>query len=197
VFGEFIPFRAVLDDLQIGRLSMVGRDMLAGTREEPLRVGGLRVGDAICFDVAYDDGIYDQVADGAELLTVQTSNATFMGTRQLDQQFAMTRLRAIETGRWVAVASPNGISGIIAPDGSVAEQADQRTTDVMVQQVTLAAGVPPAVRLGAWPGLGALAVTLLALGAAALSYRRARRARTAEQAVLPPAPEPERASQPA
>ena len=74
--------------------------MLSGTRDEPLRVAGIEVADAICFDVAYDDGIYDQVASGAELLAVQTSNAIFIFTDQIDQQFAITRLRAIETGRY-------------------------------------------------------------------------------------------------
>ena len=38
---------------------------------------------------------------GAQLLIVQTSNATFIHTDQIEQQFAITRLRAMETGRWV------------------------------------------------------------------------------------------------
>ena len=81
-------------------------------------IAGVEVADSICFDVAYDDAIYAQVSRGAQLLTVQTSNATFIHTDQIDQQFAITRLRAIETGRWLAVASTNGVSGVIAPDGS-------------------------------------------------------------------------------
>ena len=69
VFGEYIPFRRYLDSLQIGRLTMVGRDMVAGTRLEPLRIAGVEVADSICFDVAYDDAIYDQVSRGAQLLS--------------------------------------------------------------------------------------------------------------------------------
>ena len=75
--------------------------------------------DAICFDVAYDDGIGGQVARGAELVTVQTSNAMFSRTGQLAQQFEISRLRALETGRWVVVAAINGISGVVRPDGTV------------------------------------------------------------------------------
>ena len=121
-----------------------------------------------------------------------------MGSHQLDQQFAMTRLRAIETGRWVAVASPNGISGIIAPDGTVAQQAAQRTTDVMLQQVTLVSGTPPAVRLGAWPAYLASLIAILALLVGALSYRRARRD-AADTDRPPPAsgPRRQRVSEPA
>ena len=83
---------------------------------------------------------------------MQTSNATFIRTDQIDQQFAITRLRAIETGRWVVVASTNGISGVIAPDGTVVAAAAQRTQDVLVEPVGLVAALTPAVRLGPWPG---------------------------------------------
>src|SRR3954447_12844193 len=142
---------------------MVGRDMVAGTRQEPLRIAGVEVADSICFDVAYDDAIFAQVQRGAELLTVQTSNATFIHTDQIDQQFAITRLRAIETGRWLVVASTNGASGVIAPDGSVVASAAPRAQRALVEQVGLVHAVPPAVRMGAWPGRGCVAVTLLAL----------------------------------
>ena len=37
-------------------------------------------------------------------IVVQTNNATYTGTGQIEQQFAMSRLRAIETGRYVVVA---------------------------------------------------------------------------------------------
>src|SRR4051794_2181723 len=72
-FGEYIPGRELFTR-QFGRLAEIPRDMLSGTRKEPLRVAGVVVADSICFDVAYDDGIYDQVSRGAELMTVQTSN---------------------------------------------------------------------------------------------------------------------------
>ena len=184
VFGEYIPFRSQLDDLQIGRLTMVGRDMVAGTRKEPLRVAGVEVADSICFDVAYDDAIYAQVARGAQLLTVQTSNATFIHTHQIDQQFAITRLRAIETGRWLVVASTNGVSGIIAPDGSVVAQATPQTQAALVETVGLDTALTPAVRMGAWPGRACLAITaiglLLALLAPAVPYPRRRNRQQAE-----------------
>jgi apolipoprotein N-acyltransferase len=184
VFGEYIPFRSLLDNLQIGRLNMVGRDMLEGTRHTPLQVAGIEVADSICFDVAYDDGIYAQVSRGAQLLTVQTSNATFIHTDQIDQQFAITRLRAIETGRWLAVASTNGVSGVIDPDGDVVASAAPRTQRVLVERVGLMDGVTPAVRLGAWTGRFCIALTavglLVTFGSGRLPYRRRRNRQRAE-----------------
>ncbi len=63
------------------------------------------------------------VDGGAQLLVVQTSNAAFTGTSQPEQQWDISRLRAIETGRWVVVPSTNGISGVVDPDGDVVQRA--------------------------------------------------------------------------
>ncbi|WP_435747611.1 apolipoprotein N-acyltransferase [Nocardioides sp. SYSU DS0663] len=180
-FGEYIPFRDFFTG-QFGRLAMIPRDMLQGTRDTPLQVAGTAVGDAICFDIAYDDGIYAQVRNGAEMLAVQTSNATFIETVQIDQQFAITRLRAIETGRTVVVAATNGVSGVIAPDGSVVASAAPRTQEVLVADVPLVAGTTPGVLVAPWVAGLSIALTALGLLLAALPYRRRRDTAAAQQA---------------
>ncbi len=172
-YGEYIPFRRFFSG-NFGRLALIPRDMVRGTRTEPLTIAGVRVADAICFDVAYDDGIYAQLERGAELLTVQTSNATFIHTRQIDQQFAISRLRAIETGRYVVVSSTNGISGVIAPDGSVVDTAAIRTQTVLVDRIGLDSSLTPAVRLGAGVFRGCVGVTLVGLLLGLVPYRRRR-----------------------
>lgn len=172
-YGEYIPFRDIWNP-QFGKLALIKRDMLSGTRRTPLPVAGIELADAICFDIAYDDVITPQVRAGAELLTVQTSNASFIFTHQIEQQFAITRLRAIETGRWLVVASTNGRSGVIAPDGSVVATADPRTTAVLNERVRLSTTLTPAMWLGMWPArvFAVLAVGALVLGA--VQYRRGR-----------------------
>lgn len=146
-FGEYLPFRSWLSDLQIGRLDMVPRDMIPGSRTVPLEVGGVRVADLICFDVAFDDSVVEQVREGAQMVAVQTSNATFVDTAQPEQQFAITRLRAMETGRYVAVASTNGVSGFIRPDGTVQGVLPPRDTGVAVEEIPLLTATTLAVRI--------------------------------------------------
>ncbi|WP_185996178.1 apolipoprotein N-acyltransferase [Nocardioides campestrisoli] len=170
-FGEYIPWRDTLVTGNFGKLRLIGRDMLSGTRTDPLVVGPWRVADAICFDVAYDDAIHEQLGNGAQVLAVQTSNAMFIRTHQIQQQYEITRLRALETGRSVVVAATNGVSGVIAPDGSVVDQARPRTTSVLVQDVVLDDGITPAVAMGPWPGRAAV---LLALIGCVLGARRGR-----------------------
>jgi apolipoprotein N-acyltransferase len=156
------------------RLREVSRDMLSGTRTEPLDIAGVKVADAICFDIAYDDGLTAQLRNGAQLLVVQSSQATFIHTDQTEQQFAITRLRALETGRWVAVATTNGVSGLIAPDGHVIATADKRTRAVLVERLGLTSQLTPATRIGPWSGRVAVGLTILGILLVVLPYRRSR-----------------------
>ncbi|TIC87663.1 apolipoprotein N-acyltransferase [Nocardioides sp. GY 10113] len=172
-YGEYIPFRDLWDP-KFGQLALITRDMRAGTRTTPLRVDGALVGDAICFDIAYDDVTTTQVRNGAQMLMVQTSNASFIFTHQIEQQFAITRLRALEAGRWLVVASTNGRSGVIAPSGEVVASADPRTTAVLSERVGLSDTLTPAVRMGDWPARLLSLAALLGLALGALAYRRNR-----------------------
>lgn len=169
-FGEYIPFRNVLTKY-ISRLEQIPRDFAPGTTDGVLQLGPTLIADVTCFEVAYDELIRDVMADGGRLLVVQTNNATYAGTGQLEQQFAISRYRAMETGRSVVVAATNGISGIVEPDGSVIAATEQRTQEVLAEEVLLADGRTPAMRIGGWLK-GVLSVIALALTVYAYLGRR-------------------------
>jgi apolipoprotein N-acyltransferase len=173
-FGEFVPWRGIFGERFTEDIGLVRRDMIAGTRQTPLTIDGTRIADAICFDVAFGDTLGPQVRNGAEIGIVQTSNATFINTRQIDQQFAITRVRARELGRAVAVASTNGRTGLIDADGKVLKTSATRTTDVLVQELPLHDSRPPALWIGPVLGPVALAFTLLGLAFRLRTYRRTR-----------------------
>jgi apolipoprotein N-acyltransferase len=173
-FGEYVPWRWLFGT-HLAQLNQVPRDMVRGTRVEPLDVRGVRVADAICFDVAYDDGIYAQLRRGGQVLVVQTSNAMFIHTAQIDQQFAISRLRALETHRYVVVAAINGLTGVIAPDGSVVTTTPSRTQSYAEATIGLYDAVTPAVRIGPWLGWLCAGLVVLGWGLALGRYRRTRR----------------------
>ncbi len=171
-FGEYIPFRSLLAP-RIPALNQIPSDMIPGHRPGVLQVGPARVGTLMCFEVAYDGLVRALVRDGADLLVVPTNNATYTGTGQVDQQFAMSRLRAIETGRYVVVASTNGISGVVAPDGHVLARAPERVQKVLEDTVALRHGVTLAVRYGGWLEALLVLVSVVSIVAGGLvGYRR-------------------------
>lgn len=179
-FGEYIPMRDFLADY-IERLDQIPRDMVPGSEAGNLEVAGVDLGVVICFEIAYDGLVRDVIQGGAELLVVPTNNATYMGTHQVDQQFAISRLRALETDRSVAVVATNGISGLVAPDGSVAELLPTREPGVWEAEVELSDTLTPAMRWGHLLRWGLAAAALLVVVVGAVSRRR-RRTDTADPA---------------
>jgi apolipoprotein N-acyltransferase len=139
-------------------------------------VGGVRLGDLICFEVVYDGLVGDVVDGGAGMLVVQTNNATFGYTDESAQQLAMSRLRAVESGRTVVVAATSGISAVVAPDGSVVRSSELFTPDVFVEEIAQRDSATVAQHLGAAPEWVLTAVGAGALVAAAWPGLRRRRA---------------------
>ena len=173
-FGEYIPMRGLLAPV-FGRLDEIPRDFEAGSSPGVLDLGPVVVGDAMCYDVAFEGVVAPSVREGAELLVVQTNNATYLGSGQPAQQWAISRLRALESGRDLVVASTNGISGFVAADGTVLQRTSSSEPVVLADTVRRASGLTLAVRIGGlleWllAGLGAMAVVL-----AVLQQRRDRR----------------------
>src|SRR3546814_20888563 len=73
-FGEYVPFRSQLAGLQIGRLAMIPRGMIPGTRTQPLDVAGAQVVDLICFDVALPKPLPRKSGTAASWVTMQTTH---------------------------------------------------------------------------------------------------------------------------
>ena len=168
-YGEYVPFRRVLGPVVPQLDRFIPRDMLPGHDPGILKAGDVVLGDAICWDIAYDHQARSNVRGGAQVLVVQTSNASFTGTYQPAQQFKISRLRAIETGRWVLVPSTNGISGIIDSSGRVVAQAPLRRPALLSASVPLAHGSTPAVVVGPWLEYG---LALFGLVGIVLGWRR-------------------------
>jgi apolipoprotein N-acyltransferase len=191
-FGEYIPMRKQLAQV-FERLDQIPRDMVPGTEPGVLEIAGTTIGDMICFEVAYDGLVRDVVDGGAGMLVVPTNNATYMGTGQVEQQFAIARLRALETGRTVVIVATNGVSGVVAPDGSVEQRAPVRSTQVMDTEVTLRSGVTPGVRWGHALELGLAAVALVAVAVTVVSdvtRRRRSRGTPSDDAASTARPDP-------
>lgn len=180
-FGEWIPFRTQLLPL-IPMLKMVGAQSVPGTSPGvltvPLDGRTVKIGDIICFELAYDSTIYSTLTNGAQVLMVQSNNATYGGTGQIEQQFAITRARAMETRREIAVATTNSVSGFIDRDGNVVQRTDEFTSASMVVDMPLRTGLTPAVVLAPWldRALALGGVIACLLGAAVLVNRGRRRA---------------------
>jgi apolipoprotein N-acyltransferase len=172
--AEYVPARSFFRFFS-DKVDLVRRDFIAGDEVGVLDVGGARLGDLICFEVVYDGLVGDVVDGGAGMIVVQTNNATFGFTDESAQQLAMSRLRAVEFGRTVAVAATSGISAIVAPDGTIARSSSLFTPAVFVEEIAQRDSRTVAQRLGAAPEWALTAVGAGALLAVALRAHALRR----------------------
>ncbi|MGW8375938.1 apolipoprotein N-acyltransferase [Streptomyces sp. ODS28] len=178
-FGEYVPFRAELSKV-ITRLQRVPRDFYPGQHTGVLQTGPARLGDVICFEVAYDEIPRETVNAGARALVVQTNNATYGRTGQPEQQLVMSKLRAVEHGRAVVTAATSGISAVVGPDGTVHQRTKEFTRDVLSARLPLRDDITVADRVGAAPEWTLAIVGILSCGGAWLAGRRTRRTGTPE-----------------
>jgi apolipoprotein N-acyltransferase len=182
-FAEYVPLRRIARMVS-AEVDRVSADFVAGTEPGVLRVGPVTLGDVICFEVAYDGVVRDTVTGGAQLLAVQTNNATF-NDAEARQQLAMVRLRAVEHGRDALMASTVGISGFVTADGRVHQATKFNTPAAEVRELRLSGSRTLAGRLGAGPEYGLVAAAVAALVVAAAVHCRSKSAGTVATGAKP------------
>jgi apolipoprotein N-acyltransferase len=177
-FGEYIPFRGIISSFSdLPALQPI--DFTAGRRPVVFGVGKIRLGDVICYEVAFDHLVRSEVTAGANLLAVQSNDADFEIDGQLgetQQQTAMARIRAVESDRAVVYASTTGESTVIAPDGSLIAHSGVWQQAILDAWVPLVSHRTLADRVGAWPEYVIIMLTVLALAWAVVRALRSRRA---------------------
>jgi apolipoprotein N-acyltransferase len=192
-FAEYIPYRDFFS--RFSSAAELAGNFVAGDEIGVFEVQGSAPGrgtatdkayavlPTICFEVAYDGLIRDSVAAAGStpsVLLVQTNNATFGFSAESEQQFAISRLRAVEHGRHVVHVSTVGVSGFIDDRGRVTGKTGLFTAEQRAGLVQPMAQSSLADRLGSWPERGAVLGFVVLLGLALT--RRADRKRATQPA---------------
>ncbi len=187
-FGEYVPFRSLISKItSLTQLQPI--PFVPGHQTVIFGVGKIRLGDIICYEVSFDDLVRSEVAAGANLLSMQSNDATFERegpiTAESGQQLAMARIRAVEFDRAVVVASTSGYSAIVAPDGQLVSRTNIWTQAELEARVPLLTYDTLAERLGAWPEWAIVAASTLALCFAIAQANIARRQRRPAPPISP------------
>lgn len=177
-FGEYVPLRGIIEALA-GDAGLPERDAVAGTEPAILRtdVGDFAV--VISWEVFFTERAREGVLEGGELILNPTNGSSYWLTQVQTQQVASSRLRAIETGRWVLQGAPTGFSAVVTDWGEVLARSGVSEARVLEGTAELRTGDTIATRIGSLPTVVAAALAL------ALSWVLARRSRTGRETASP------------
>ncbi len=142
-FGEYLPMRWLFRHLS----SYADRAgyFVPVPGSGVVRIAGVPVGVATCWEVVFDRAPRNSVLNGAQVLAVPSNNATFTKAMS-EQQLAFAKVRAVEHDRFVLVAGTTGISAVIAPDGAEVKRTEFFAPDYIDTQVRLKTTLTPATR---------------------------------------------------
>jgi apolipoprotein N-acyltransferase len=162
-FGERFPFREALGGVYAFFFRAMGLGELADrTPGEGLRPLG-PFGAMICYESVFPSVARGLVREGAEVLVLLTNDAWYGPSFGGRQHFALGRLRAVETGRWLLRAGNDGITASIDPYGRVVAALPPHREGFLLAPYALKKGETPYVRLGDWAVGVALTFFLLGL----------------------------------
>ncbi len=193
-FGEVIPFRPLLES--IAGDALPARDVIPGTEPAVLDTPVGTLGISISWEIFFANRARDAVGNGGEVLINPTNGSSYWLTIVQSQQIASSKLRAMETGRWVLQAAPTGFSAVITPEGKVVDRTGVSETRVLTETIERRRGLTWANRVGNWPAV-LLALAGIVGGLAASERRATRTTGTDRTAAASKAEVPDREGRPA
>jgi apolipoprotein N-acyltransferase len=178
-FGEYVPLRSLLEPLAGDALPH--RDAIIGKHASELDTSAGKMSVAISWEIFFGDRVREGVQRGGQVVLNPTNGSSYTGTLVQTQQVATSRMRAIESDRWVLQAAPTGFTAIIGPDGTVHQRSSVSERTVLQGDVGRREGTTLYTRWGLLPAW-IVAITSLAGGwfVAGLHRKRTKR----QQAVV-------------
>jgi apolipoprotein N-acyltransferase len=166
-FGEYFPVPGFVRSW-MRLMSLPYDDISAGSEHQPaLHAAGQSLGLTICYEDAFGSSQLDVLRKATLLINV-TNNAWYGDSTAPHQHLQISRMRALEAGRFLIRAANDGITAVIGPHGELAAKLPQFQEAVLRADVQPMTGLTPYARFGNYP------VVAATLGLLALAFWRRR-----------------------
>ena len=168
-FGEFIPFRSIVEKLS-DKADLVS-GYIPGQEPFLFNSGGRTFRTLICYELLSDKQARNEMAD-ADFIVVQTNNATYFETWQLDQELAIAQARSAETSRQSTYVSTTGGTSLINEKGRIIKSIPKYSNDVLIGKIQTRKGITPATKYGSSLEILLILIWLFFLGKSYWTFRR-------------------------
>jgi apolipoprotein N-acyltransferase len=161
-FGEFFPVPATVREW-LRLMNLPYSDFQPGSESQaPLRAAGQPLAPTVCYEDAYGSEQLRLVRASTLLVNV-TNDAWFGDSTAPHQHLDISRMRSLESGRAMLRSTNDGVTALIAYDGTVTGLLPQFQPGVLTGEAQPREGLTPYVRFGNLPVLGLLILGLIAV----------------------------------
>lgn len=145
-FGEYTPFQAVMQKI-MAHFQIPMSDFNAGPdTQAPLNVEHLRIAPFICYEIIFPGRVWQESVYSNVLLNL-SDDSWFGSSIAMYQQYQMARMRALETGRPLLVATNTGITAFVSPLGKTLRSATVQKEAVLTGTVQPMTGETPIMKI--------------------------------------------------
>ena len=117
-FGEYFPVPNLVREW-LQKMNLPNRDMSKGSEIQKMpKLNQYFIATSICYEDIFGNELLD-FQPLANVLVNVTNNAWFGESIASSQHFQMSRMRAIETGRYLLRSTNTGITAIVMPNGNI------------------------------------------------------------------------------
>lgn len=160
-FGEYVPLRQWLTFA--GRLTADISDFTPGTVYRVGEIPGGTFGTYICYEAIFPDEVRRFAASGAQLLINISNDGWFGRSAAPVQHLMMSRVRAVESRRWLLRDTNNGFTAAVDPYGRIVAQLPTDVRGELDAPYDFRSDLTPYVRFGDWFAWFCVIVTVVLL----------------------------------
>jgi len=182
-FGEYFPVPSwVRQWMRLAQLPYT--DFTAGSDPPSLlRAKGQVLGGSVCYEDAFNQEQLAFLSDATLLVNV-TNDTWFGDSTAPHQHLQISRMRALEAGRYLMRVANSGVSAVIGPDGKIEARSPQFEPYVLRASVVPMTGLTPFARMGNTPIILVLLLPWLLWGLKIVRNRSQRSAQSSASGNL-------------
>ncbi len=134
LFGEYFPFHSLIQKLPFSFANY--ENFESGGKTKPLQCCKIKIATPICLESIYQ-GYTAELSKNSHLIVNPTNDEWFLSKKAKMIHFAQVRTKAIENNKYLIVATNNGFTCIVNPEGEIIKKLEIDKPDFLIARIPL------------------------------------------------------------